>query len=127
MKTLNWQRPLAAAAALTLCAAASAADVLVIDTRQATGTVALNPPGPMSREQVREELRNAQVTNRMTPAGEIGDTREVLQAREDFNELQAEVLARQQLGASDRLVASVAAAPPGVAADGTVIVLELEE
>ena len=47
---------------------------------------------PLTRAQVRESLAMARLANLVTPSGEIGDTADVLQAREDFNALQAEVM-----------------------------------
>lgn len=45
-----------------------------------------------TRAEVRDALRQARLTGRLTPDGERGDTPAVLQAREDFNALQTEVL-----------------------------------
>lgn len=46
----------------------------------------------LTRAQVRESLSMARLANLVTPSGEMGDTADVLQAREDFNDLQAEVM-----------------------------------
>lgn len=47
---------------------------------------------PLTRAQVRESLAMARLANLVTPSGEMGDTADVLQAREDFNALQTEVM-----------------------------------
>jgi len=59
-------------------------------------------PAPLTRADVREALKMARASNTMTPAGEIGDTTEVLQAREDFYVLQTEVLQAEYLAAAQR-------------------------
>lgn len=46
----------------------------------------------LTRAEVREDLKDARATNTMTPSGEIGDTAEVLAARETFYALQTEVM-----------------------------------
>ena len=53
----------------------------------------LNHAGPRTRAEVVEQLRSARATNTITPATEPGDTQDVLDAREAFNALQAEVYA----------------------------------
>ena len=58
---------------------------------------------PLTRAQVRESLAMARLANLVTPSGEIGDTAEVLQAREDFNALQTEVLQAEHRTAALRL------------------------
>ena len=50
------------------------------------------PYEPLTRAQVRESLAMARLANLVTPSGEMGDTADVLQAREDFNALQTEVM-----------------------------------
>ena len=47
---------------------------------------------PLTRAEVRESLAMARLANLVTPSGEMGDTADVLQAREDFNALQTEVM-----------------------------------
>ena len=47
---------------------------------------------PLTRARVRESLAMARLANLVNPGGEQGDTPEVLQAREDFNALQTEVM-----------------------------------
>lgn len=47
---------------------------------------------PLTRARVRESLAMARLANLVNPGGEMGDTPEVLQAREDFNALQTEVM-----------------------------------
>lgn len=56
-----------------------------------TGTADVNSE-PLTRDRVRESLAMARLANLVTPVGELGDTADVLQAREDFNALQAEVM-----------------------------------
>lgn len=48
--------------------------------------------GPLTRAQVLESLRSARAANLMSPATEMGDSPEVLAARETFYALQTEVL-----------------------------------
>jgi|GEM_PF-6181131 len=47
---------------------------------------------PLTRAHVLESLALARLANLVTPSGELGDTAAVLQAREDFNALQTEVM-----------------------------------
>lgn len=61
-----------------------------------------NGGGPLTRQQVREELRQARESGTLSMHGEAGDTPQVLAAREAFNTAQsetilAEVIADQQL------------------------------
>lgn len=56
------------------------------------GPGAAAPDSGVTRAEVRADLQQARVTNRMTPAGEIGDTTDVLDAREAFNQLQTDVI-----------------------------------
>jgi hypothetical protein len=65
--------------------------------------------GPLTRDEVREALRNARAANLMTPAGE-GDGADVLAAREVFNALQAEVLLAEYADQQAREVAAQQAA-----------------
>lgn len=53
-------------------------------------------PHAATRAEVREALHQARITGRMSAGGEIGDTPEVLKAREDFNALQTEVLQQER-------------------------------
>ena len=87
----------------------------------------------LTRAEVREDLKDARATNTMTPSGEIGDTAEVLAARETFNALQTEVmLARnqqaQQVASTnlglDELVAELQAID---AEDGAIVALTAED
>lgn len=48
--------------------------------------------GGLTRAEVRQDLQDARAMSTIAPAGEIGDTTEVLAAREAFNALQTEVL-----------------------------------
>lgn len=61
-----------------------------------TGAAAFAATPGLTRAEVREDLKDARATNRMTPSGETGDTAEVLAARETFNALQTEVVLAQQ-------------------------------
>ena len=58
---------------------------------------------PLTRARVRESLAMARLANLVTPGGEMGDTTEVLQAREDFNALQTEVMEAEYRTAALRL------------------------
>lgn len=65
------------------------AAVLAVLSASAAGAAA----EPATRESVRDALEMARASGRVTPDGEIGDTPEVLRAREDFAALQHEVQA----------------------------------
>ncbi len=67
-----------------------------------TGTADVNSE-PLTRDRVRESLAMARLANLVTPVGELGDTADVLQAREDFNALQAEVMQAEYRTAALRL------------------------
>lgn len=69
-----------------LCRRAAALAVLAL----AAGAAAAEPA---TRADVRDALELARASNRVTPDGEIGDTPDVLRAREDFAALQHEVKA----------------------------------
>ena len=58
---------------------------------------------PLTRAQVLESLAMARLANLVTPSGEMGDTADVLQAREDFNALQTEVMQAEYRTAALRL------------------------
>lgn len=58
---------------------------------------------PLTRARVRESLAMARLANLVSPGGELGDTTEVLQAREDFNALQTEVMEAEYRTAALRL------------------------
>lgn len=60
-------------------------------------------PHGTTRAEVREALHQARITGRMSPGGELADRPEVLQAREDFNALQAEVLNAERQAERDAL------------------------
>jgi hypothetical protein len=53
-------------------------------------------PHALTRAEVKEDLRLARISGRLSPGGEIADPPEVLRAREDFNALQAEVFRRDE-------------------------------
>ena len=63
-----------------------------IEATQAPSVVVAAQGEPLTRADVRESLAMARLANLVTPGGEMGDTADVLQAREDFNALQTEVL-----------------------------------
>lgn len=63
-----------------------------IEATQAPSVVMAAQSEPLTRADVRESLAMARLANLVTPGGEMGDTADVLQAREDFNALQTEVL-----------------------------------
>lgn len=67
-----------------------------------------NPGSELSRAEVREDLKDARAMNTMTPSGEIGDTAEVLAARETFNALQTEVMLARHIEAQRMAAASLA-------------------
>ncbi|MBC7938474.1 MAG: DUF4148 domain-containing protein [Chitinophagaceae bacterium] len=52
--------------------------------------------GPRTRAEVRDELNQARAAGTLTPTHEIGDTQEVLDARETFAELQREVVSNNR-------------------------------
>jgi hypothetical protein len=104
----------AVAAGFALAAGAHAASVAVVESATVVPveTVAVVPVetvivtenvGRMTRAEVKEAYRSAKRTNRLTPNGEIGDTREVLMARNEFNRLQAEVLAQHRVLVPERV------------------------
>lgn len=68
----------------------------------AASTATTTAQAPLTRADVRESLKMARLSNTMTPSGEIGDTPAVLQAREDFNALQTEVLQAEYAAATAR-------------------------
>jgi hypothetical protein len=53
--------------------------------------------GPLTREQVREELREAKAHGTMAGTGEAGDTPEILAARDKFNAIQYDRLMSQAI------------------------------
>jgi hypothetical protein len=65
-------------------------------------------PGGLTREQVREELRTWKSAGMLPLNGEITETREVLEARQTFNELQTEVLQAEYAAAEAQLQALAA-------------------
>lgn len=64
----------------------------LLATSVAVDAQTTTPVSP-TRQEVRDALELARAGNRVTPDGEIGDTPDVLRAREDFAALQQEVLA----------------------------------
>lgn len=64
-----------------------------------------NGGGPLSREQVREELRLARESGTLSMHGEAGDTQQVLAAREAFNVAQSETIVAEVIADQQRLVA----------------------
>jgi hypothetical protein len=56
-----------------------------------------------TREDVNEDLQRARAINLMTPNSELGDTPEVLQAREDFYAMRTEVMLADQARVADEL------------------------
>lgn len=81
-----------------LTAGAIAATLAVVSATAAAagpgdGTPATSTMQAQTRAEVREDLKDARAMNTMTPAGEMGDTPDVLAAREAFNALQTEVFA----------------------------------
>lgn len=107
---------IASAIAVTVALAASASSFASSDLASAAETAAQNDAalavsstyrnanggGPLTREQVKEELRQARANGTLSMQGESGDTPQVLAARDAFNSTQsetivAEVIADQQL------------------------------
>ena len=94
-------------------AAADAASTNAADAHSATeATLALsstyrnaNGGGPLTREQVREELRQARESGTLSTFGEAGDTPQVLAAREAFNTAQAETIVAEVVADQQRTVA----------------------
>lgn len=64
-----------------------------------------NGGGPLTREQVREELRQARENGTMSMHGELGDTPQVLAAREAFNVAQSETIVAEVIADQQRTVA----------------------
>jgi hypothetical protein len=77
-----------------------ATPVAAVDANDARAVA--TPQAPLTRAEVRESLKMARLSNTMTPSGEIGDTTEVLRAREDFYALQTEVLQAEYAAAAQR-------------------------
>ena len=59
--------------------------------------------GPLTREQVRDEFANWRAAGILNPGGEIGDTEQVLAARQAYNELQVEVITARWAQESQRM------------------------
>lgn len=95
------------ALALGFAASAQAADPIastatrsdtIVESSMATTVetvTVVGTPHPLTRAEVRESTRLAKAANLVTPNGDIGDSPDVLQAREDFYALQTEVLNAQ--------------------------------
>ena len=64
-----------------------------------------NGSGPLTREQVREQLRQAREAGTLSMHGEAGDTPQVLAAREAFNTAQAETIVAEVVADQQRVVA----------------------
>lgn len=64
-----------------------------------------NGGGPLTREQVREELRQARESGTLSTYGEAGDTPQVLAAREAFNTAQSETIMAEVIADQQRVVA----------------------
>lgn len=64
-----------------------------------------NGGGPLTREQVREELRQARESGTLSMYGEAGDTPQVLAAREAFNTAQSETIVAEVIADQQRVVA----------------------
>ena len=64
-----------------------------------------NGSGPLTREQVREQLRQARESGTLSMHGEAGDTPQVLAAREAFNAAQAETIVAEVVADQQRVVA----------------------
>lgn len=60
-----------------------------------------------TRQQVREQLQQARDTGMMTRIGEVGDSEDVLQAREDFNAAQTEIMLAEQRAESEKVLAAL--------------------
>jgi hypothetical protein len=98
------------AAALAVAAFAAAPAFADEPSAEGTGSAALTMPvpvpeytvvisgtrdpgaGPLTREQVREELREAKAAGTMAGTGEAGDTPQILTARDHFNAMQYDKL-----------------------------------
>ncbi|HLL12495.1 MAG TPA: hypothetical protein VK570_15640 [Rubrivivax sp.] len=66
---------------------------------------AANGGGPLTREQVREQLRQARESGTLSMNGEAGDTPQVLAAREAFNAAQAETIVAEVVADQHRVLA----------------------
>lgn len=86
---------IAAVAAVTLAASApsfAAGEFLDIEQPSLRTPIDNTADAPLTREQVREELRQARANGTMSVGGELGDTDAVLAARESFNFAQAQAI-----------------------------------
>jgi hypothetical protein len=108
MKTSHARKTLLATAAATLASAASAV-VLAL----AGGTALAEG---LTRAQVQAELADARAAGALEPAGEGSTPEAVLQARELFNQTQAQVIEARQALRAERL-AQDEGAPRSVFAD----------
>lgn len=70
-----------------------------------TSSTARSAVGPMTRQQVRDDLMAARRAGTLSSNGEAGDTREVLMARERFNAAQADTIMAEYRADHDRIVA----------------------
>jgi len=75
-----------------------------VQTADAVQAAAAGLPesGPLTRAAVRESLKTARAANTITPSGEMGDTPEVLAARENFYAAQTEQIHAQYAAAAQR-------------------------
>jgi hypothetical protein len=100
----------ASTAAVALAASAFMADAALAQSASdmpADTTYVYSPastPGPLTRAQVREELANWRTAGILNPGGEIGDTEQVLAARQAYNELQFEVVTARWAQETQRMV-----------------------
>lgn len=96
-------------AALALGASASSFAGEALEIEAPSMRTPLASSGGLTREEVRAELKEARDAGMLTRAGEAGDTRDVLVAREAFNVAQAERITAQYQAEYERQVAAVEA------------------
>ena len=123
----NLKRGLALSAlALAAALPAMAQDSPAQPMNCAPAEISLAPPmpqvqpaheGPMTRAEVIEQLKSAKAAGTMSLSGEIGDSAEVLAARETFNALQTEVYNAQVATAQAQQLAAAACTPTQPTAD----------
>jgi hypothetical protein len=101
----------ASTAAVAVAASAFIADAAVAQSANGmpadASTYTYSPAstlGPLTREQVRDELANWRSAGILNPGGEIGDTEQTLAARQAYNEFQFEVVTARWAEETQRMV-----------------------
>lgn len=86
--------------------------VAIEDTVRQEPAIAMAPTeatqvAQVTRQHVREQLQQAQDAGMMTGNGEVGDSEAVLQAREDFNQAQTEMMLAAMQAENERVLAEM--------------------